>query len=158
MPSPGDYIIETATKYQSVSTNGRWYGVTFNPAASTSRLKIVDSGKRYDVKLEAGVVKISVDGGATFQAIGQQFDACTGNLLPAFISYNRKRSGEELKDSDTPKFDSIAVGRGRILAKEVGTDRLFHLVLDELFGTQASKATAMRPARMTLPYRATTSN
>ena len=29
----------------------------------------------------------------------------------------------------------IAVGRGRILAKEAGTDRIFHLVMDELFRT-----------------------
>ncbi len=29
----------------------------------------------------------------------------------------------------------IAVGRGRILAKEAGTDRLFHLVMHELFRT-----------------------
>ncbi|WP_139283237.1 hypothetical protein [Raineyella antarctica] len=33
------------------------------------------------------------------------------------------------------RFDMISVGRGRILAKEAGTDRIFHLVMDELFRT-----------------------
>ena len=56
----------------------------------------------------------------------------TGQTPDPFLSYDHLRGGEPLAPV---AFDMIAVGRGRILAKEAGTDRIFHLVMDELFRT-----------------------
>ena len=57
-------------------------------------------------------------------------DPCTNQKLPQFKSHENLRTGEPLNNVT---FDMIAVGRGRILAKEAGTDRLFYLYMDEIF-------------------------
>src|SRR5712671_3511945 len=129
----GDYLLVTDTPFQSVTSHPRRYGVMFNPSSSRSRLHIVDSGRRYGVQLlDDGTVQYSVDGDVTWHEIRPLPDPCTGRVLPAFLSHDEKRAGQPL---DRVRFDIIAVGRGRVLAKEAGTDRIFHLTLDELFRT-----------------------
>ena len=59
----GDYILVTETPFQSVGSHPRRYGVMFNPSASRSRLRIMDSGRRYEVRLTAeGTVQYSING------------------------------------------------------------------------------------------------
>ena len=129
----GDYILFNNVPFQSVTSHPRRYGVMFNPSSSRSRFRIIDAGRRYGVRLRAdGVVEFSTDGDRTWTAIVPLPDPCTGQLLPAFISHDVLRTGEAVSNI---VFDMIAVGRGRILAKEAGTDRVFHIVLDELFRT-----------------------
>lgn len=137
MPNPGDYILRNVIEHQAVRSNPRTFGVTFSPSSSNSRLNFIDSGARYEVMLNAkGEVLISSDG-KTFQAIPPAIDACSGRPIASFQSFQNKRIGESL---EPVAFDMLAVGRGRILAKERGTDRLFHLILDELFRTSSVQA------------------
>lgn len=129
----GDYILFNNVPFQSVTSISRRYGVMFNPSSSRSRFRIVDSGRRYGVRLTAnGIVEYSIDGDVNWLPIDSFTDPCTGQKLPQMVTYENLRSGEPLSGI---RFDMIAVGRGRIIAKEVGTDRLFHLYMDELFRT-----------------------
>lgn len=132
MAKQGEYRIARETEFQQVHSRPRRYTSMFNPAASRSRLRIVDSGRRYELRLtEAGVVEYSLDG-TEWKPIQPAPDPCSGQVPPLFLSYNRSRAGEEV---GPVKFDMIAACRGRVLAKEAGTDRVFHLVMDELFRT-----------------------
>ena len=127
----GDYKIFDNVLFQTVSAPKRRYGVMFNPSSSRSRFRIRDSGRRYGVRLtEQGAVEYSIDGDANWKTITPLKDICTNQPFPAFISHENFRSGEPLGNI---VFDQIAVGRGRIIGKEAGTDRLFHLYIDELF-------------------------
>lgn len=129
----GDYILFNQVPFQSVSSHPRRYGVMFNPSSSRSRLRIIDAGRRYGVRLRAdGTVEYSIDGDRSWQSIAVLKEPCTGVELPEFISYDDQRIGQALTGV---RFDMIAVGRGRAIAKEAGTDRLFHIVMDELFRT-----------------------
>lgn len=129
----GDYNLFDNVPFQPVTSHPRRYGVMFNPSSSRSRLKIIDAGRRYGVRLRAdGVVEYSIDGDNTWQTIDSITDPCTGQKLPEMVSHERLRIGEPLNNI---KFDMIAVGRGRIIAKEAGTDRLFHVDMDERFRT-----------------------
>jgi hypothetical protein len=127
----GDYIIFNNVRFQTVTAPGRRYGVMFNPSSSRSRFRIRDSGRRYSVRLtQEGIVEYSSDGDATWNRITPLKDPCTNQTFPKFVTHERLRTGERLPDI---LFDQIAVGRGRIIGKERGTDRLFHLYIDELF-------------------------
>lgn len=129
----GEYELKVETAFQQVTSVPRRHGVMFNPASSRSRLRIVDGGRRYEVQLtEGGEVQYRVEDGAPWQPIAPRPDPITGQTPPPFLSYDQKRAGEAIP---AVRFDMIAVGRGRILAKEAGTDRIFHLVMDELFRT-----------------------
>jgi len=128
----GDYILFNNVSFQSVLSHPRRYGVMFNPSSSRSRLRIRDSGRRYGVRLNDGVVEISIDGDVNWKQIDPLTDPCTGQQFPKILSFENLRTGEAL---DGIVFDMIAVGRGRIIAKEAGTDRLFHLYIDEMFRT-----------------------
>ena len=128
----GDYILFNNIPFQSVTSFSRRYGVMFNPSSSRSRLRIKDSGRRYGVRLNEGVVEYSIDGDAHWDPIDSLTDPCTGQKLPKFVTNENLRIGESLSNV---VFDMIAVGRGRIIGKEAGTDRLFHLYIDELFRT-----------------------
>lgn len=129
----GDFVLVNETPFQSVSSHSRRYGVMFNPSSSRSRLRVVDGGRRYSVRLLSdGTVEYSVDNDTTWHPIRPLADPCTGQVLPAFLSHNERRAGTALT---AVPFDMIAVGRGRIIAKEAGSDRLFHTVMDELFRT-----------------------
>ena len=129
----GDYILFNNVPFQTVTAFARRYGVMFNPSSSRSRLRIRDSGRRYGVRLTIdGVVEYSIDGDEHWQTIDSLADPCTGQKLPKIVTYENLRIGEALSDI---VFDMIAVGRGRIIAKEAGTDRLFHLYIDEMFRT-----------------------
>lgn len=127
----GDHNIFNNVQFQSVTAHARRYGVMFNPSSSRSRLRIRDSGKRYGVRLRPdGKVEYSTDNEATWKLITPLKDICTDQPFPAFVSHEKRRVGDELTNI---VFDQIAVGRGRIIGKEAGTDRLFHLYIDELF-------------------------
>ena len=127
----GDYILFTHVPFQAVTSHPRRYGVMFNPSSSRSRLRIRDSGRRYAVRLRAdGVVEYSIDGEVTWKTITPLADPCTGQRLPQFVSHDNLRTGEPLTNVT---FDMIAVGRGHIIGKETGTDRLFHVYMDEIF-------------------------
>jgi hypothetical protein len=129
----GDYILFNNVPFQSVTANPRRYGVMFNPNSSRSRFRIRDSGKRYAVRLRPdGIVEYSIDGEVNWQTIDPLADPCTGTKLPAMFSHENRRIGEALTNIT---FDMIAVGRGRIIGKEAGTDRLFHVYVDEIFRT-----------------------
>jgi len=129
----GDYSIFDNVRFQSVTAPGRRYGVMFNPSSSRSRFRIRDSGRRYSFRLTStGTVEYSIDGDATWKTITPLNDPCTNQAFPKFITHERLRTGEPLTDIF---FDQIAVGRGRIIGKERGTDRLFHLYIDEMFRT-----------------------
>ena len=127
----GDYILFNTVPFQSVTSQPRRFGVMFNPGSSRSRLRIRDSGRRYGVRLNAqGIVEYSIDGDVNWLPITTLTDPCTNQRLPQFLSHENKRIGEALNNVT---FDMIAVGRGRIIGKETGTDRLFHLYIDEMF-------------------------
>src|SRR5688572_14604128 len=128
----GEFEIVREVAERKVVSRPRTFGVTFSPSSSLSRLHVVDSGQRYEVRLAAGVVEISLNG-IDWQPLTAGTDPWTQEPLPWGVSYQKTRRGEPLKPVP---FDMIAVGRGRILAKEQGTDRLFHLKLDELFRTR----------------------
>src|SRR5205085_2751728 len=118
---------------QSVTGPARRDGVMFNPCSSRSRLRIVDSGRRYGVRLRPeGVVEYSIDGDKTWLPLDPLKDPCSDRQLPRFVSNDELRTGTELTNVT---FDMIAVGRGRIIGKETGTDRIFHVYMDELFRT-----------------------
>ena len=129
----GDYIIFNNVPFQSVTAPPRRYGVMFNPNSSRSRLRIIDAGRRYAVRLATdGTVEYSIDGETSWNPIDPLTDPCTGQQFPLFISHENVRTGEPLNGV---LFDMLAVGRGRIIGKEAGTDRLFHLYIDEMFRT-----------------------
>src|SRR5690349_5816478 len=104
----GDYTLFNNILFQSVTSFGRRYGVMFNPSSSRSRLRIRDSGRRYGVRLNGGVVEYSVDGDVTWQPINTLTDPCTHERFPKFLSHENKRIGESLGNIT---FDMIAVGR-----------------------------------------------
>ena len=133
--SKGDYNLFDNVPFQAVSSLARRYGVMFNPSSSRSRLRIRDSGRRYSVRLrqDDGKVEYSIDGEASWKLITPLTDPCTNQPFPNFITHVNKRIGETLNNIT---FDMIAVGRGRIIGKETGTDRLFHLYIDEMFRSQ----------------------
>lgn len=59
----GAYKLVTETPFQPVDSYSRCYGVMFSPSSSLSRLRIVDSGRRYAVRLVGdGQVEYSLDG------------------------------------------------------------------------------------------------
>ena len=127
----GDYILFNNVPFQSVTAHPRRYGVMFNPSSSRSRLRIRDSGRRYAVRLRPdGIVEYSIDAGANWKTIKPLRDPCTNQQLPEFVSHENLRIGEALSNV---RFDMIAVGRGRIIGKQAGTDRLFHVFMDEIF-------------------------
>ncbi|HVF22662.1 MAG TPA: hypothetical protein VM941_06295 [Pyrinomonadaceae bacterium] len=129
----GDYKIFNNVPFQSVTAHPRRYGVMFNPSSSRSRLRIRDSGRRYSFRLDPlGRVQFSIDGEANWNFITSLNDPCTNTPFPKFISHENVRIGEQIPDI---VFDQIAVGRGRIIGKEAGTDRLFHLYIDEMLRT-----------------------
>jgi hypothetical protein len=133
MAGKGEYRLVLETPIRQIESRPRGYGVMFNPSSSRSRLRVMDSGRRYEILLTvSGMVNYSVDGVA-WHSIQPTPDPCTGIIPSAFISYNEFRAGAAVQPE--PRFDMIAVGRGRILAKERGSDRLFHLVMDEIFRT-----------------------
>jgi hypothetical protein len=128
----GEYRL-TPNQARPVGSVPRRFGVMFSPSSSTSRFGIVDSGQRYEIQLDnAGHVSYSTDGGTTWNPIMPTADPDTGISPPAFLSFDDKRAGEAESEQ---RFDMLAVGRGRILAKQAGTDRLYHLVMDPLFRT-----------------------
>jgi hypothetical protein len=128
----GEYILFNEVPFRSVTSHPRRYGVMFSPSSSRSRFRVIDAGRRYAVRLRNGVVEYSIDGDVTWQPINSFADPCTGQKLPKIVSHQNLRVGEELTDLT---FDMVAAGRGRIIAKEAGTDRLFHLYMDEMFRT-----------------------
>ena len=133
MANKGEFRLIDKTPFQKVESISRTNGVMFSPSSSRSRLRIVDSGKRYEIRLNSkGMVEYRIDG-ENWKLITPCIERSIFNIkFPQFISYNKKREGEFLEDI---RFDMIAVGRGRIIAKQVGTDQIFHLVMDELFRT-----------------------
>src|SRR5687768_15676936 len=129
----GDYKLFNNVDFQFVTAPARRYGVMFNPGSSLSRFRIRDSGRRYSFRLRPdGRVEYSIDGDVNWNFITPLNDPCTNQPFPNFISHENNRIGEALNDI---VFDQIAVGRGRIIGKEAGTDRLFHLYIDEMFRT-----------------------
>ncbi|MGC4098951.1 MAG: hypothetical protein QM706_17720 [Nitrospira sp.] len=127
----GEYQITKQVHQRTVASYPRTFGITFSPSSSLSRMHIIDSGERYEVRLNKGLVEIRLRGGI-WKTIQHGKDPYTGENLPWGISYLNKRLGDAL---EPVQFDMIAVGRGRILAKEKGTDRLFHVKLNDLFRT-----------------------
>ena len=137
MPKKGDYQLIMDVPSQQVASHPQRHGVMFNPSSSRSRLHVRDAGQRYEVRLTAeGTVQYSVDGAATWVTVRPLPDLCTGQQPATFVSHDKLRAGEPL--SSVP-FDMMAVGRGRIVAKERGTDRIFHTVLDEVSRTHDVK-------------------
>ena len=128
MATKGEYLIneETAPPVAGVR---RAFGVMFDPASAASRRGIVDSGLRYEIQLTRG-------GRVRFRAEGLDWaevvPANSPNGPPVMLSFNEDRDGLPLPGV---RFEMIAVGRGRILAKERITGRLFHLVMNDLFKT-----------------------
>lgn len=132
----GDYIIFNNVDFQSVTSHPRRYGVMFDPSSSRSRLRIRDSGRRFSVRLQPdGTVEYRIDG-EDWKSINPLKNVCIDRKLPAFLSHEKLRIGEALNNVT---FDMIAVGRGRIIGKEAGTDRLFHVYMSEMFRTQFVK-------------------
>ncbi len=133
MSNRADFRLVTEVKFQNVNSEFRNYGVMFNPSSSKSRLGIVDSGKRYEIRL-------TKDGNAEYFENGEwkTIVPLEDNILhhARFLSFNKRRKGEEQFDV---KFDMIAVGRGRVVAKRKDTDQIYHLVMDELFRTYEQK-------------------
>jgi hypothetical protein len=127
----GEYKLIDTTPVRAVASYPRRFGVMFNPASSRSRLRVIDSGRRYAIRLRDGVVEYSLDD-AGWRPIAPLPDPCSGQVGPAFVTHRDSRAGRAL---DPVSFDALAVGRGRVIAKEAGTDRLFHLVMDDLFRT-----------------------
>src|SRR5215211_7120868 len=112
----GDYILFNQVPFQTVSSHPRRYGAMFNPSSSRSRLRIIDAGRRYGVRLRAdGNVEYSIDGDRSWNPISPAPDPCTKLTQPAFVSYDDQRTGQALTNIH---FDMIAVGRGRVIAKE----------------------------------------
>lgn len=138
----GEYRIDSDESARRVTAYSRRYGVTFSPSASGSRFGVTDSGRRYEVRLRNGNVEIK-SSGSRWQAPGAAPDPGNGLPAPWGVSYLNVRAGEPL---ERVPFDMIAVGRGRILAKEEGTDRIFHLQIDELFRTRPRRGNqGLRP-------------
>jgi hypothetical protein len=124
--SRGEYSI-VPRRPRAIAGERREHAETFNPAASRSRFGITDSGVRYEVRLDRA-------GRAHYRTHGQPWRliAPPGNVSPVFWSFHDVRRGRRLQDV---RFEMIAAGRGRCIAKERGTERVFHLVMDELFRT-----------------------
>jgi hypothetical protein len=88
-------------------------------AAVPSRFSYNDSGAHYEFKIDEGSAFFSTDNGATWQLIAEQM-----------ISYDDMRVGDR---APAPKFDIIAANGGRVFAKEVGFDRFYFAILDQMF-------------------------
>lgn len=131
----GMYRISRQVSHRCISSHPRTFAVTFSPSFSPSRISVVDSGKRYVIRLVDGMVQISTDG-IGWRPLQAEPDPDTGQPRPWGVSYTESRRGVPLKPVN---FDMITASRGRILAKEKGTDRVFHLQLDELFRTYPVK-------------------
>lgn len=128
-------IVMDLSRRDGIPGRRRPSGVTFSPSASRSRLHFTDSGVRYEVRLTSnGRVQIR-SGGGTWRHLKAGRDPLTGEPLPPVITHHDRRFGKRL--FRLPRFDMIAVGRGRIFARVEGTDRFFHLKLDELFRTSS---------------------
>jgi len=157
MAKPGEFRIERSVAMRVVSSRSSRHAVTFSPSSSRSRLHVIDSGQRYEVRLTGpGVAEISVDHGATWFPIQASVDSCSGVQLPERISYFRKRAGEPFQGGAAGGgFDMIAAGRGRLLAKEARTDLLYHLKLDELFRSRHVQGKGEPPCELSAsdPYR-----
>jgi hypothetical protein len=125
MPSRGDYAIANEVTERAVECMPRRTAVTFSACGSPSRMLIVDGGKHYQARLADGVCELSEDEGSTWHP------------LQTFVSFDRLRAGEQLKDV---RFDMIAAGGGRLVAKQRDIDRVWHLKLDHLFRTRAEGA------------------
>jgi hypothetical protein len=128
----GQFRIVQETGPRNIESEPRTRASTFSPSGSTNRLGITDSGTHYLVRLVDGVPYLSTDNGVSWQPLAPELDPWTQTMPPWGISFQNSRRGEALKPL---KFDMIASGRGRVLAKEAGTDRIFQLALDELFRT-----------------------
>jgi hypothetical protein len=133
-PRRGEWeILDDESRRDGISGRRRASAVTFSPSASRSRLHFLESGLRYEVRLtRAGRVQIR-SGSSSWQDIDPGRDPLTGVGLPPAVTHHRHRLGRRI--FRLPPFDMIAVGRGRIFARAAGTDRFFHLKLDELFRT-----------------------
>lgn len=144
----GDYTITSQVLSRDISSNPRTHSVTFSPSSSYSRLGVVDSGIRYEVRLNRGRVEISM--GAVWEVLDRGRSRETGERLPFGTSFQNSRAGEDL---ERVEFDMIVASRGRLLAKEAGTDQIFHLILDELFRTSDSSVRQNVPGILTRPAR-----
>ena len=123
----------------NIAGRTREYGVTFSPSTSRSRLHFTDSGTRYEVHLtRSGRVQIRKEDTSNWSDLMPGNDAVSQEALPIGITHQRRRLGEAM--TSLPRFDMIAVGRGRILARAADTDQFFHLKLDELFRTSVLRS------------------
>jgi len=136
----GEYRMVEVEAERQVAAHPRGRGVTFSPSASTSRFGVTDSGRRYEVRLRNGIVQIN-SGDSGWQGLRAAIGADSEPSQPWGLSYLRSRTGKRL---EPVPFDMIAVGRGRILAKEEGKDRFYHVQIDELFRTRPQ---SRRPKR-----------
>lgn len=139
----GEYRIGVEASARAVASHQRSHGVTFSPSASGSRFGLTDSGLRYEVRLRDGSVEIRA-GNSRWEALRAALDPDTGRRPPWGVCYLGKREGAPLRPVP---FDMIAVGRGRVLAKEKDTDRIFHVQLDELFRTRPPAREPALPGR-----------
>lgn len=93
---------------------------TFSVAGPASDTKVPtyrDTGKRYEFRIEGGVVEaIHPDG--------------RREPLTRAVSYDERRTGVK---GTAPPFDQIAAGGGRLLAKARDDDRFYFLAMDETF-------------------------
>lgn len=131
LASRGEWqIVVDNSRRDGIVGRRRSSGVTFSPSASKSRLHFTESGVRYEVRLSQGRLQFRTGTGAFVNLLPGR-DPLTGRQLPRGISHHSARLGRRM--FQLPLFDMIAVGRGRIFARAEGTDRFFHLKIDELF-------------------------
>ncbi len=123
----GDYRITDEVEHRSVASNLRLTASTFSPNADRSRFHITDSGRHYDIRVVRSAVRI--------RQRGQPWETLAPRdpLAPWGVSFNRRRAGDAI--TVPVRFDMVAASRGRLLAKEAGTDRFFSLIIDPLFRT-----------------------
>jgi hypothetical protein len=86
----------------------------FDRGQAGARFLYRDSGKRYEFRIDGGVVH--------FQPATRDRDT-----LEKAISFRSRRAGDE---SDAPKFDLIAANGGRVFAKEKDWDRFYFAMVD----------------------------
>jgi hypothetical protein len=100
------------------------------PASDTKVPVYRDTGKRYEFRIEGGVVvAIHPDG--------------RREPLPNAVSYDERRVGVQ---GTAPPFDLIAAGGGRVLAKARDDDRFYFLAMDETFVHERPTRTFVVPS------------